>query len=228
MSNPSRAITILNYLSEELPDAITNTLDFLNHFVVGFVFPIAVVVLAAVIAAAVVGKLRSTLFARYATPQQLLDNAMNQLKKYERRKGKPGLLFATNRERALDTLKYVIQSEPDMLKPHVVLATELFYGEVNDDWKRRRDHDRQRRGTSKNTDTALRRRDVQSQGSPKHGTSNLSPELIECRIRKGLRIDPKNLALLNLQNELKLVNQYGKNGAHAKMMNVGSFGFGLD
>ena len=144
MSNPSRAITILNYLSEELPDAITNTLDFLNHFVVGFVFPIAVVVLAAVIAAAVVGKLRSTLFARYATPQQLLDNAMNQLKKYEGRKGKPGLLFATNRERALDTLKYVIQSEPDMLKPHVVLATELFYGEVNDDWKRRRDHDRQR------------------------------------------------------------------------------------
>ena len=57
--------------------------------------------------------------------------------------------------------------------------------------------------------------------------NNLSPILIECQkvIDEGLAVDPKNEALQKLKNELKLVNEYGRNGAHTKMMNIGSFGW---
>ena len=207
----------------KLPPSIIHTYDFLQHFILGFVFPISTVFFSAVIAASLSHWLYRKLFARYATPEELLEDALKRLKKNERKKGRTSFPSSSSRERALQTIRLVISLQPNNVKPYTILATELFYGEINN----ASGENGQQRNISNNT-ALRRRRDTQTTHPQQHvSNNNLSPALLECQdlIKQGLSIDPKNESLLKLSNELQLVKQYGKDGAHTKMMNIGSFGW---
>ena len=204
----------------EIPPFIINSYDFIQHFALFFLVPIAIVVISAFILAAIVRFIYLKLFARYATPQELLDDALNQLKK-------SGL---GRRSRALDTLRLVIKLHPnkcfgsndDMMKPYIVLATELFYMDINNDdvgdgeqWK------------NNNNIGRRRSRQATTQQHDKESNDNLSPTLIECQdiIQQGLDLDPQNESLLKLQTEVQLIKQYGRNDAHLKMLRAGWVGY---
>mmetsp|Transcript_5926 Transcript_5926/g.12340 ORF Transcript_5926/g.12340 Transcript_5926/m.12340 type:complete len:328 (-) Transcript_5926:193-1176(-) len=165
----------------EFPLFIADTLDFLHHFSLFFVLPILTVVFSAILSAALAKWAYRSLFGRYATPDELLDEAVELLKKdgctvsvvsamdndgvvgiggkrsktkifgasskKPRRKVNTNnggavdkfarLLFSSespsslNRKRALDDLRLVIRLDPGKIKAYEVLATELFYGEIN-------------------------------------------------------------------------------------------------
>mmetsp|Transcript_8924 Transcript_8924/g.15775 ORF Transcript_8924/g.15775 Transcript_8924/m.15775 type:complete len:219 (-) Transcript_8924:104-760(-) len=202
------------------PPFIIHTFDFLRHFVLFFLVPIAVVALSALFAAALALRIHRAFFARYATPEELLEDSLKQLKNNERRRSLSRSSSSVSRKKALETLRLVIQLRPDMMEAYIVLATELFYGDISDG-SGESDEKQRRRNT--NSNTALRRRTAQT-SEQSHDATN---HLIECQeiVKQGLCIDDKNESLLNLQNELQLVNKYGRNGAYAKMMNIGSFGW---
>lgn len=223
----------------QFPPFVINIYDFLNHFILFFVVPLASVVCSAIFAAALAQLIHRALFARYATPEELLEHALKELRK----NGRMGNTDR-RRKRALDTLRQVIKlqgrgSAPDgvrmanrggievcradLLKPYTALATELFYGEiiVNPGGAMQ---GQQRRRTSNNT--ALRRRHVRtSEQAQQEVTNSVSPTLLECQdtIKQGLSIDSKNESLLKLEREVKLFVHY--DGAHTKMLHVGSFGW---
>mmetsp|Transcript_9338 Transcript_9338/g.20163 ORF Transcript_9338/g.20163 Transcript_9338/m.20163 type:complete len:110 (+) Transcript_9338:607-936(+) len=105
-----------------------------------------------------------------------------------------------------------------------------------------KDINKKRRNNTSETNSMLRRRrggqqqhrtstsEPQSRskhGDAKNNNNNLSPALMECQeiVEKGLKIDGTNQPLLKLQHELQFVKKYGRNGPHAKMMNIGSFGW---
>mmetsp|Transcript_9733 Transcript_9733/g.14518 ORF Transcript_9733/g.14518 Transcript_9733/m.14518 type:complete len:216 (+) Transcript_9733:71-718(+) len=190
---------------------ISSTLDFLRHFTLFFLLPIGVVVTLAVVAASIVSQLYKALFSRYATPEELYDEALSLLKKSDASK---------DRQKALSNLHLVIQLKREFIKAYIVLATELFYGEIKqaaDEYRDRRKRDSQSRyGTS-----LRQRRNVQAQ------STNSSDALEECQqvIQQGLSVDPTNKSLLKLQSELNLVKRYGTNSIHTQMLNVGSFGW---
>ena len=156
----------------QIPPFLIHLLDFLHHFTFFFLLPFVAIVFSAFVAAALVLRLHRALFGRYATPQELLEDALGLLKKDgwamsaivadgnsngAGRRRKPFQLSSfprttmaqpnssrwkrffpsnerpcsPNRKRALDTLRLVIQLQPDMIKAYVVLATELFYGELH-------------------------------------------------------------------------------------------------
>mmetsp|Transcript_17469 Transcript_17469/g.37761 ORF Transcript_17469/g.37761 Transcript_17469/m.37761 type:complete len:226 (-) Transcript_17469:238-915(-) len=208
---------------KQIPPFFIHSFDFLRHFVLFFLLPIVTVVFCALVAAALTRTLHRLLFARYATPDELLENALNRLKKNEHSSRALHRSSSASRKKALDTLRLVIQLQPDIMKPYIVLATELFYGDLNNDESVESNRGQQRKRKTNNS-TTLRRREVQSTEESQH---NPSPTLIECEeiIKQGLSVDPKNDSLLKLQNELQIVTQYGRNGAHAKMMNIGSLGW---
>ena len=203
----------------EIPPFIINSYDFIQHFALFFLVPIGTVIVSAFVLAAIVRFIYLKLFARYATPQELLDDALNQLKK-------SGL---GRRSRALDTLRLVIKLRPsmcfgskdDMMKPYIVLATELFYMDINND-------DVGEGEQRKNSNNIGRRRSRQAttQQHDKESNDNLSPTLIECQdiIQQGLDLDPQNESLLKLQTEVQLIKQYGRNDAHLKMLRAGWVG----
>eukprot|EP00984_Skeletonema_dohrnii_P011897 scaffold4776_cov82-Skeletonema_dohrnii-CCMP3373.AAC.3 len=190
---------------------ISSTLDFLRHFTLFFLLPIGVVVTLAVVAASIVSQLYKALFSRYATPEELYDEALSLLKKSDASK---------DRQKALSNLHLVIQLKREFIKAYIVLATELFYGELKnaaDEYRDRRKQESQNRyGTS-----LRQRRNVQTQ------STNSSNALVECEqvIQQGLAVDPTNKSLLKLQSELNLVKRYGTNSIHTQMLNVGSFGW---
>lgn len=207
----------------EIPPFIINSYDFIQHFALFFLVPIAIVVISAFILGAIVRFIYLKLFARYATPEELLDDALNQLKK-------SGL---GRRSRALDTLRLVIKLQPDkcfgsnddMMKPYIVLATELFYMDINNDDV---GEGEQRKRRSKENNNIGRRwsRQATTQQYDKESNDNLSPTLIECQdiIQQGLDLDPQNESLLKLQTEVQLIKQYGRNDAHLKMLRAGWVG----
>lgn len=228
-SPPQHHLTAAEFA--QLPPFLVHTYDFLRHFVLFFIFPIVTIVFSAIFAAALAKWIYRAIFARYATPSELLDHALAELKKNE---GKRVInrTFSTRRDRALDTLRLVIQlnensngckdDNDDKLKPYIVLATELFYGEI----KHCSGDGPSRPGMSV-PGNSLRQRDSQRLLQRQQAPKDISPALIECQeiIKKGLQIDPQNESLLNLQTELRLVSEHGSDGSHAKMMNVGSFGW---
>lgn len=286
-----------------------HTLEFLHHFAVFFLLPIVTILFSALVAAALTKQIYGTYFGRYATPKELLDEAIGILKKdgfiasaaatdgrgvIDVGGHKPARrLFGSSssrnfsrsaisdlkqvvffnqtssslhRNRALETLRLVIQLQPNLLQAYVVLAMELLYGEINDpssgDGVNARDkqkHGKQRQqqqpkqmkvlqnpNEAGNGDNSLRQRNINNNAEvsnphilqtqkPKaknrHDTlvvKHVSPALLECLevIHQGLKIDPKHDALIKLNSELQLVIQYGRKGAHVKMMTVGSFGYG--
>mmetsp|Transcript_16888 Transcript_16888/g.36566 ORF Transcript_16888/g.36566 Transcript_16888/m.36566 type:complete len:239 (+) Transcript_16888:9-725(+) len=212
----------------QLPPFLINGFDFLRHFVLFFLLPIAVVVFCALFAAALAPRIHRTLFARYATPEELLEDALSRLNDNHRKSGSLDYRSSSSasRKRALETLRLVIQLRPGMIRAYTLLATELFYGDITgESGESDKGHPR-RRNISKNN-TALRRRGVQTLEQPHDKTNNLSPALIECQelVIQGLSIDDKDESLLKLQNELQLINKYGTSGSHAKMMTVGHFGW---
>lgn len=223
-----------HYLLSDFPDLppfLINTFGFFRHFILFFLLPIALVVFSALVAAALARRIHRRLFARYATPEELFEDAVTRLKNGERRGGaasNPRASSFAGRERALETLRLVIRLRPDMMKAYSVLATELFYGDLNNPESGESDkrHER-RRIANKQSVLRVRRRAAPTTEQTHDVTNNLSPALIECEaiVSQGLRVDGKDQSLLKLQNELKLINQYGRNGAHVKMMNVGSFGW---
>mmetsp|Transcript_13949 Transcript_13949/g.23724 ORF Transcript_13949/g.23724 Transcript_13949/m.23724 type:complete len:217 (-) Transcript_13949:164-814(-) len=190
---------------------ISSTLDFLRHFTLFFFLPIGVVVTLAVVAASIVSRLYKALFSRYATPEELYDEALSLLKKSDASK---------DRRTALSNLHLVMQLKREFTTAYIVLATELFYGELKqaaDEYRDRRKQESQSRyGAS-----LRQRRNVQTQ------STNSSDALEECQqvIQQGLSVDPTNKSLLKLQSELNLVKRYGTNSIHTQMLNVGSFGW---
>ena len=224
----------------QLPPSAIHTLDFLRHFFFFFLVPIASVVLCAILAASIAGSIHRRYIARYATPEELLDDAKNQLKKDNRRSSKQprGIdiirgISDGSRRRALDRLRVVIRLQPDMLEAYIILVTELFYGDILssevDVSKKKYDKkysqsQRTRGTTSTNTSTARQRKGRHLNAT---NSNTLSQELMECQdiIKQGLSFDAKNESLLKLQNEVKLVKQYGTVGTHMNMINVGSFGW---
>ena len=190
---------------------ISSTLDFLRHFTLFFFLPIGVVVTLAVVAASIVSRLYKALFSRYATPEELYDEALSLLKKSDASK---------DRRKALSNLHLVMQLKREFTTAYIVLATELFYGELKqaaDEYRDRRKQESQSRyGAS-----LRQRRNVQTQ------STNSSDALEECQqvIQQGLSVDPTNKSLLKLQSELNLVKRYGTNSIHTQMLNVGSFGW---
>ncbi|KAL7432336.1 hypothetical protein ACHAXM_003059 [Skeletonema potamos] len=180
---------------------ISSTYDFLRHFVLFFLLPIGVVVLSAVVAAATVSRLHAALFSRYATPEELYDKALCLLKSDT----------SKDRQKALSNLHLVIQLKSEFIQAYILLATELFYGELKNADNEYRD--RRRYAPS------LRQRTSRQ-------TTN-SSALDECQqvIQQGLSVDPTNKSLLKLQSELNLVKRYGTSSVHTQMLNVGSFGW---
>ena len=192
---------------------VSSTKDFLRHFALFFFLPIAVVVALAVVAAAVVSRLYKALFSRYATPEELYDDALRMLKKND--------TPIKDRQKALSNLHHVIKLKREFMNAYIVLATELFYGELknaDDEYRDRRKQESQNRyGQS------LRYRRRESRQTTLTSTDALD----ECQrvITQGLSVDPSNKSLLKLQSELNLVKRYGTNSTHTQMLNVGSFGW---
>ena len=179
---------------------ISSTVDFLYEFMLFFFLPIGVVITVAIFAAWVVSCLYKYLFSRYATPEELYEEAMLLLKKDTTK----------DRRKALSNLRLVIQLRRDFMNAYIVLATELFYGELQIESEEYRE-----RGG------ALLRR--------KKSTSLSTPNLLleECQkvIHRGLSFDPSNKTLLKLKTELKLVECYGLRSNHVQMLSIGSFGW---
>ena len=211
--------------SFDIPLGVTHTFEFLRHFTVFFILPIVTIVCCAYVSAVLARFLYLKLFARYATPQELLDGALIQLKKSEQSSKGGSRNSIASRDGALDALRLVIKLDPvkvfsnsnDIMKPFIVLATELFYGEIND-MNGKSDCLRNRKASGNNT---TRRRRGQTSQQQKESNNSTSPKLIECQdvIQKGLAIDPQNNSLLKLQNELGLIRQYGK--THITMLKAG-------
>lgn len=211
--------------SFDIPLGVTHTFEFLRHFTVFFILPIVTIVCCAYVSAVLARFLYLKLFARYATPQELLDGALIQLKKSEQSSKGGSRNSVAIRDGALDALRLVIKLDPakvfsnadDIMKPFIVLATELFYGEIND-MNGKSDCLRNRKASGNNT---TRRRRGQTSQQQKESNNSTSPKLIECQdvIQKGLTIDPQNDSLLKLQNELGLIRQYGK--THITMLKAG-------
>mmetsp|Transcript_26158 Transcript_26158/g.37342 ORF Transcript_26158/g.37342 Transcript_26158/m.37342 type:complete len:218 (+) Transcript_26158:168-821(+) len=191
---------------------ISSTFDFLRHFVLFFLLPIGIVVTLAVVAAAIFSRLYNALFSRYATPEELFDEALRLLKKNDASK---------DRQKALRNLRLVIKLKSDYMNAYTLLATELFYGELkhaaDENQDRRKRESQSRYGHSL---TNSRSRQTTS-------TNNSPVALEECQqvIQQGLSIDSANISLLKLQSELNLVKRYGTNSIHTQMLNVGSFGW---
>lgn len=212
--------------SFDIPLGVTHTFEFLRHFTVFFILPIVTIVCCAYVSAVLARFLYLKLFARYATPQELLDGALIQLKKSEQSSKGGSRNSIASRDGALDALRLVIKLDPakvfsnadDIMKPFIVLATELFYGEINNDMNGKNDSLRNRKASGNNT---TRRRRGQTSQQQKESNNSTSPKLIECQdvIQKGLAIDPQNNSLLKLQNELGLIRQYGK--THITMLKAG-------
>ncbi|KAL7485118.1 hypothetical protein ACHAW6_010736 [Cyclotella cf. meneghiniana] len=226
--------------------------DFVEDFLLNFLLPLLVILLAALLATALFLRLQRAIFGRYATPKELLDEALALLKK----NGTVGCgVVATNetihakrsciktsatnklaqilltgtppsdsRERALDNLRMVIQLDPDMIQAYEILAKELLYGEINDVSKIENKNRPEKSSIQyPTTNSSLRHR----RGLIQQLDISPSPNLAECRdtIKKGLLINPMNQSLLKLESELHLVMKYGRSNAQTRMMNVGSFGW---
>jgi len=196
----------------QVPPFITNSIEFIRHFVLFLLLPIFTVILLAFVSAAIARYIYKKIFARYATPQELLEDALNQLKDNK----------SWSRDKALDTLRLVIQLHPEkafsgnvdmIMKPYIILANELFYGYIQD-------------GNSK---TGIRRM-KENNTCRRRGTTKQqcidSPTLLECQdiIQQGLDINPQNDSLLKLQVEVQIIKKYGKNESHVKMLNAGYMG----
>ena len=222
MVNPKRSLPP----SFDLPPGVIHTFEFLRHFTVFFILPIVTIICCAYVSAVLARFLYLKLFARYATPQELLDGALIQLKKSEQSSKGGSRNSVASRDGALDTLRLVIKLDPakvfsnsdDIMKPFIVLATALFYGEINNDMNGKNDSLRNRKASGNNT---TRRRRGQTSQQQNESNNNLPSALIECQdvIQKGLAIDPQNDSLLKLQNELGLIRQYGK--THITMLKAG-------
>ena len=199
----------------QVPPFVSNSIEFLRHFILFFLLPIFTVVLLAFISAAIARYIYKKIFARYATPQELLENALNQLKDNK----------SWSRDKAVDKLRLVIQLHPEkavsgnddmIMKPYIILANELFYGYIQDGNSSKIE----RRRMKENNTTRLRRRGVTQQQCIESST------LVECQdiIQQGLDINPQNDSLLKLQNEVQLIKQFGMNESHIKMLNAGYMG----
>ena len=198
----------------QIPPFITNSIEFLRHFILFFLLPIFTVILLAFVSAAIAQYIYRKIFARYATPQELLEDALNQLNDNK----------SWSRDKALDKLRLVIQLHPEkafsgnddmIMKPYIILASELFYGYIQDGNSKT-----ERRRMKESNTTRLRRRGATQQQCID------SPTLIECQdiIQQGLGINPQNNSLLKLQTEVLLIKKYGRNESHIKMLNAGYMG----
>ena len=199
----------------QVPPFVSNSIEFLRHFILFLLLPIFTVILLAFVSAAIARYIYKKIFARYATPQELLEDALKQLKDNNK---------SWSRDKALDKLRLVIRLQPpekafrgndDMImKPYIILANELFYGYIQDGHSKT-----ERRRIKENNTTRKRRGTTQQQCID-------SLTLIECQdiIQQGLDINPQNDSLLKLQSEVQLIKQYGMNESHIKMLNAGYMG----
>mmetsp|Transcript_23973 Transcript_23973/g.57872 ORF Transcript_23973/g.57872 Transcript_23973/m.57872 type:complete len:232 (-) Transcript_23973:41-736(-) len=212
---------LLNF--PELPPFAIHAYEFLRHFAIFFLLPITTVVFCAHVAATIALRTYRTFFAPCATSEEIYEDALEKLKKVELSRNTSNRASIASRERALDQLRLAIQLRPDMVKSYIVLATELFHGDLHDSL--RGDSNQETwKNLKKRNNTTLRRREPQTTRTV---ANNVSMSLVECQdlIKRGLAIDPKNDSLIKLQNEVDVVNRYGSHGAHAKMMSIGSFGW---
>ena len=188
---------------------IRDSVEFLHHFVLFFLLPVGVVIASAVVCAVLVSRLYKATFSRYATPEELYDEALTLLKKD---------CTSKQRKKALNNLRLVLKLKRHFSEAYVVLATELFYGELKhrDDSDEPKYHTQNSRSSSGGGSSgSLRQR--RSQHIQSH------PAVEECQeiIEQGLSIDPTDKRLLNLQTELNLVQRYGTSSIHTQMLNFG-------
>jgi hypothetical protein len=196
----------------ELPPLVVHTVEFIKHFFLFFLLPIVAVVISAVVAATVFRLVQRALFARLASPEKLLEDALVRLRRSDRYSYGPSA--AHRREEAWDTLRHVIRMRPEAVKAYIVLGTELLYSHMNDR-AGKRDERISIRGDKSTHNPPRRRRGAQ--------TTEEASRLAECEriIERGLILDPTNDSLLKLQGELRLVNEYGLHGAQTRMIKVG-------
>ena len=192
---------------------IRDSVEFLHHFVLFFLLPVGVVVVSAVVCAMMVSRLYKATFSRYATPEELYDEALALLKKD---------CTSKQRKKALNNLRLVLKLKRHFIQGYVVLATELFYGELKhrDDSDSRyapKYHTQNSRSSSGGGSSGLLRQRRSQHNIQSH------PAVEECQeiIEQGLSIDPTDKILLNLQIELNLVQRYGTSSIHTQMLNFG-------
>lgn len=214
MTSTSTTTTMMSELQSFFihTQVISSTFDFLRHFVLFFLLPIGVVITLAIVAAAIVSRLYKAFFSRFATPEELFDEALRLLKKNDASK---------DRQKALRNLHLLIKLKSDYKEAYIVLATELFYGELKNAADEKQDR-RKRESQSRDGQSLSYRRSQQT-----NSTNDSPAALEECQkiIQQGLSIEPTNKSLLKLQSELNLVKRYGTNPIHTQMLNVGSFGW---
>ena len=189
---------------------IRDSVEFLHHFVLFFLLPVTVVVVSAVVCAVLVSRLYKATFSRYATPEELYDEALALLKKD---------CTSKQRKKALNNLRLVLKLKRHFSEAYVVLATELFYGELKhrDDSDEPKYHTQNSRSSSSGGGSSGLLRQRRSQHIQSH------PAVEECQeiIEQGLSIDPTDKRLLTLQTELNLVKRYGTSSIHTQMLNFG-------
>lgn len=188
---------------------IRDSVEFLHHFVLFFLLPVGVVVASAVFCAVLVSRLYKATFSRYATAEELYDEALTLLKKD---------CTSKQRKKALNNLRLVLKLKRHFIKAYVVLATELFYGEL-----KHMDDSDSRYGQTYHTQNSRSRSGGGSSESLRQRRKNQQhPAVEECQeiIELGLLIDPTDKRLLNLQTELNLVKRYGMS-IHTQMLNFG-------
>ena len=125
-----------------LPPPVIHAVKFARHFFLFFFLPIAAVVIAALLAATLVISVRRSLFARIATPEEVLEDALRRLRRNDNdvptigyQHGPSSAAAARHRrhrEAALEALRVVIRRRPEIARAYVVLGTELLYSHVND------------------------------------------------------------------------------------------------
>lgn len=188
---------------------IRDSVEFLHHFVLFFLLPVGVVIGSAFFCAVLVSRLYKATFSRYATPEELYDEALTLLKKD---------CTSKQRKKALNNLRLVLKLKRHFILAYVVLATELFYGELKhmDDSDEPKYHTQNGRSSSGGGSSGLLR-----QRRSQHIQSH--PAIEECQeiIEQGLSIDPTDKRLLNLQTELNLVKRYGTSSIHTQMLKLG-------
>lgn len=189
---------------------IRDSVEFLHHFVLFFLLPVGVVVASAVFCAVLVSRLYKVTLSRYATPEELYDEALTLLKKD---------CTSKQRKKALNNLRLVLKLKRHFIKAYVVLATELFYGELKhtDDSDSRYEQKYHTQNNSRSSSSSGSLRQRRNQHIQSH------PAVEECQeiIEQGLSIDPTDKRLLNLQTELNLVKRYGTSSIHTQMLNFG-------
>jgi hypothetical protein len=215
-----------------LPPLVLHAVKFARHFFLFFLLPIAAVVIAALLAATLVISVQRSLFARLATPEEVLEDALRRQRRNDDDvptigyphgpSSSPAARHRRHREAALEALRGV----PRPWDRGAVLARERRRRALGG--RRRNERIPTMRGDRDNELTHRNQSSHADGGGTMHaieggGGDGASSRLDEWEktIERGLAYDPTNESMLKLRGELRLVREYGSRGPQTRMMKVG-------